>query len=254
MKIVSWNVNGYRAILGKGFTEWFNALDADVVGLQEVKAHKEAVTPAALEYAGYECYWHAAKKPGYSGTALWTRVKPVSYREGFGIEKFDNEGRVQILEFKDFYLLNCYFPNSQDERARLDYKLEFLAQMQQFCDTARKKKKGVIVQGDINIAHTEIDLKNPKTNQNTAGYYIEERDWMTSFLKSGMRDIFRDKNPGKLDQYTWWSYRMGARGRNVGWRIDAHLISPDLVDRVKDTYHLREVMGSDHCPIVLEID
>ena len=253
MKIVSWNVNGYRAILGKGFQEWFKEVDADVIGLQEVKAHQEAVNPAQMEYAGYQCYWHAAKKPGYSGTALWSRIKPVNYQEGLGISKFDVEGRVQILEFKNFYLLNCYFPNSQEERARLDYKLEFCEAIQNFCDKARKKKKGVIVQGDLNVAHTEIDLKNPKTNQNTAGFYIEEREWMTGFLKSGMRDIFRERNEGKLDQYTWWSYRMAARSRNVGWRIDYHVISPDLVNEVTDVQHQRAVMGSDHCPVVLHL-
>ncbi len=253
MKIVSWNVNGYRAILGKGFEKWFKEIDADVIGLQEVKAHKEAVNPAQLEYAGYTCYWHAAKKPGYSGTALWTREKPVDYQEGLGVSKFDAEGRVQVLEFKKFYLLNCYFPNSQEERARLDYKLEFCEEIQNFCDKARKKKMGVIVQGDLNVAHTEIDLKNPKTNQNTAGFYIEEREWMTKFLKSGMRDIYRDLNPGVLDQYTWWSYRMGARARNVGWRIDYHVISPDLVEEVKSVKHERSVMGSDHCPVVIEL-
>ena len=253
MKIVSWNVNGYRAILGKGFQTWFNELDADIVGLQEVKAHKEAVNPAQMEYAGYHCFWNAAKKPGYSGTAIWTKREPISYQDGIGVKKFDDEGRVQILEFKDFYLLNCYYPNSQEERARLEFKLEFNEEILKFCNKVRKKGKGVIVQGDLNVAHTEIDLKNPKTNQNTAGYYIEERDSMTKFLASGMRDIFRDRNPGKLDQYTWWSYRMNARARNVGWRIDYHVISPDLVDQVEDVHHLRQVMGSDHCPVVLQL-
>ena len=252
MKIVSWNVNGYRAILGKGYQDWFKKVDADVIGLQEVKAHKEAVSPEALEFAGYECFWHAAKKPGYSGTALWTRIKPVSYSE-MGISKFDSEGRCQVLEFKKYYILNCYFPNSQDERARLEYKLEFCEEIQKFCNTARKKKKGVIIQGDFNIAHTEIDLKNPKTNQNTAGFYIEEREWMTSFLASGMRDVYREHHLGKEGQYTWWSYRMNARARNVGWRIDYHVISPDLVSEVTELEHQREVMGSDHCPVIVTL-
>ncbi len=253
MKIVSWNVNGYRAILGKGFSEWFNQVDADVVGLQEVKAHKDAVSPEQMERRGYQCFWHAAKKPGYSGVALWTRVEPLSYQEGIGNKKFDDEGRVQILEFKDYYLANCYFPNSQDERARLPYKLEFCDELQKFCTKMQKKGKGVIVQGDLNVAHTDIDLKNPKTNQNTAGFYIEERNWMTDFLASGMRDIFRERNPNVPDLYTWWSYRMSARSRNVGWRIDYHVISPDLVDRVKAVDHQRQVMGSDHCPVYLEL-
>jgi exodeoxyribonuclease-3 len=252
MKIISWNVNGYRAIAGKGFHEWFKKVDADVIGLQEVKAHKEAVNPTLLEIEGYTCYWHAAKKPGYSGTAFWTRIKPINYSE-LGVSKFDAEGRCQILEFKNYYLLNCYFPNSQDERARLDYKLEFCEEIQKFCNNSRKKKKGVIVQGDFNIAHTDIDLKNPKTNQNTAGFYIEEREWMTSFLKSGMKDVYRDQHPGKEGEYTWWSYRMNARARNAGWRIDYHVISPDLVSEVEGLEHQRNVMGSDHCPVVLHL-
>ncbi len=253
MKIVSWNVNGYRAILGKGFQKWFHAQDADVIGLQEVKAHKEAVDPKSIEYAGYECFWHAAKKPGYSGTALWTRVKPVSYQEGFGNAKFDDEGRTQILEFKDFYLLNCYFPNSQDERARLPYKLEFCEEILKFCVKAQKAGKGVIVQGDLNIAHTELDIKNAKSNVDSPGFYIEERNWMTEFLKHGMRDVFRERHPGETGLYTWWSYRANARANNTGWRIDYHVVSSNLVERVKDVDHQRNVFGSDHCPVWIEL-
>jgi exodeoxyribonuclease-3 len=254
MKIVSWNVNGYRAILGKGFQKWFESVDADVIGLQEVKAHKDAVDPKALEYEGYRCYWHAAKKPGYSGTAVWTRVEPISYQEGIGNPKFDDEGRVQILEFKEFYLLNCYFPNSQDERARLGYKLEFCDEILEFCKKAQKKGKEVIVQGDLNIAHENIDLKNFKTNQDTAGFYIEERQWMTKFLKSGMRDVFRERHPDEAGLYTWWSYRANARANNAGWRIDYHVFSSGIADRVKNIDHQRQVMGSDHCPVWVELN
>lgn len=252
MKIVSWNVNGYRAILGKGFQKWFNDVDADIIGLQEVKAHKEAVDPKALEYAGYQCFWNAAKKPGYSGTAIWTRKEPLAYRT-LDIPKFDDEGRVQILEFKDFFLLNCYFPNSQEERARLPYKLEFNEAILDFCKKAQKKGKNVIVQGDLNVAHTELDLKNFKTNQNTAGFYIEEREWMSKFLDSGMRDVFRERHEGETGLYTWWSYRANARANNAGWRIDYHILSPDLVDRVKAIDHQRSVFGSDHCPVFVEL-
>ena len=252
MKIVSWNVNGYRAILGKGFQKWFEDVDADVIGLQEVKAHKEAVDPKLMEYKGYQCFWHAAKKPGYSGTALWTRKEPISYQT-LGISQFDDEGRAQVLEFKDFYLLNCYFPNSQDERKRLAYKLEFNDAILKFCKKAHAKGKNVIVQGDLNVAHTEIDLKNPKTNQNTAGFYIEERDWMTSFLKAGMRDVFRERHVGEPGLYTWWSYRANARANNAGWRIDYHITSPDLVERVTEVDHQRKVFGSDHCPVFIEL-
>lgn len=252
MKIACWNVNGYRAIAGKGFKEWFEAVDADVIGLQEVKAHKESVDPKLLEHAGYKCYWNAAKKPGYSGTAFWSRIEPVNYQVGFGTDHIDDEGRVQILEFKDFHLLNCYFPNSQDERKRLDYKLKFCDEILQFCNKA-KKKKGVIVQGDFNIAHTVLDIKNAKSNENTAGFYIEERNWMTKFLASGMHDVYREKHVDEPGQYTWWSYRANARANNVGWRLDYHVTSPDLVDRVKSVEHLRQVFGSDHCPVILEL-
>jgi exodeoxyribonuclease-3 len=253
MKIVSWNVNGYRAILGKGFQKWFHDVDADVIGLQEVKAHKEAVDPKMLEYQGYQCFWHAAKKPGYSGTALWTRKEPLSYQEGLGNSKIDDEGRVQILEFKDFYLLNCYFPNSQDERARLKYKLEFCDEVLDFCKKAVAKGKQVIVQGDLNIAHTEIDLKNAKTNQDSPGFYPEEREWMTKFLKNGMRDVFRERHPGETGLYTWWSYRANARANNAGWRIDYHVLSDGIADRVKDIDHQRSVFGSDHCPVWVQL-
>lgn len=254
MKIFSWNVNGYRAICGKGFHDWFKNIDADVIGLQEVKAHEDAVDPKLLEHQGYQRFWHAAKKPGYSGTAIWTRVEPVSYQSGLGISQFDDEGRAQVIEFKDFYLLNCYFPNSQDERARLPYKLEFNNAILDFCKNAAKKGKGVIVQGDFNVAHTEIDIKNAKSNVDSPGFYIEEREWMTKFLKEGgMRDVFRERHPGETGLYTWWSYRANARANNVGWRIDYHIVSPDLVDRVQNIDHQRSIMGSDHCPLWIEL-
>jgi exodeoxyribonuclease-3 len=254
MKIFSWNVNGYRAICGKGFDKWFRDIDADVIGLQEVKAHEEAVDPKLLEHKGYQRFWSAAKKPGYSGTAVWTRVEPLDYQPGLGIPKFDDEGRVQVLEFKDFYFLNCYFPNSQDERARLPYKMEFNAAIMDFCKKAAQKGKSVIVQGDFNVAHAEIDIKNAKTNTDSPGFYIEERNWMSTFLKDGtMRDVFRERHPGEAGLYTWWSYRANARANNVGWRIDYHILSPDLVDRVKDIDHQRAVVGSDHCPLWVEL-
>lgn len=254
MKLFCWNVNGYRAIYGKGFDQWFRDIDADVIGLQEVKAHEDAVKPEWLEFKGYQRFWHSAKKPGYSGTAIWTRIEPLSYQAGIGIPKFDDEGRIQVLEFKNFYFLNCYFPNSQDERARLPYKLEFNEAILSFCKKAMKKGKNVIVQGDFNVAHTEIDIKNAKTNEDSPGFYIEERNWMSQFLKEGgMRDVFRERNLGKAGLYTWWSYRANARANNVGWRIDYHVLSPDLVDRVKAIDHQRSVMGSDHCPIWLEL-
>ncbi|MBS1958197.1 MAG: exodeoxyribonuclease III [Bdellovibrionales bacterium] len=253
MKIYSWNVNGYRAICGKGFDKWFDGVDADVIGLQEVKAHKEAVDPKLLEKKGYELFWHAAKKPGYSGVATWSRVELLSYQAGIGIPKFDDEGRVQILEFKNYYLLNCYFPNSQPERARLKYKLEFNEAILDFCKKAHKKGKAVIVQGDLNVAHTEMDIKNAKSNVDSPGFYIEERDWMSKFLSKGMRDVFREKNPTEPHHYTWWSYRANARANNVGWRIDYHVLSESIADRVKSIGHQPKVFGSDHCPVYIEM-
>jgi exodeoxyribonuclease-3 len=253
MKIVSWNVNGYRAILGKGFQNWFHKVNADVIGLQEVKAHREAVDPKMLAYEGYEVFWHAAKKPGYSGTAIFSRVKPLAYREGIGEPKFDDEGRIQILEFENFHLLNCYFPNSQDERARLGYKIEFCDAIFDYCKKTIKGGKGVIVQGDLNIAHTELDIKNAKSNLDSPGFYIEEREWMSKFLKNGMRDVFRERHPGETGLYTWWSYRANARANNTGWRIDYHVVSDNLVEQVRDIGHERQVFGSDHCPVWIEL-
>ncbi len=253
MKIISWNVNGYRAIYQKGFADWFKKTNADIIGLQEVKGHKDAVNPEWLEFQGYTCFWHAAKKPGYSGTAVWSRIKPLKYQEGIGVQEIDDEGRVQILEFDDFYLLNAYFPNSQDERARLQYKLNFCDEILKWTKKARKKKE-VIIQGDLNIAHTSIDLKNPKTNEDSPGYYIEERNWMSDYLKlTDMKDAFRDQNPGGEGLYTWWSYRMNARARNTGWRIDYHLLSEGLTDRIKKIDHERSQFGSDHCPVFVEL-
>lgn len=240
--------------MGKGFEKWFNDIDADVIGLQEVKAHEEAVNPKLLEYKGYQRFWNAAKKPGYSGTAIWTRVEPLSYQAGLGIPEYDDEGRAQVMEFKDFYLLNCYFPNSQDERARLPYKLGFNEAIFKFCKNAHKKGKSVIVQGDFNVAHTEIDIKNAKSNQDSPGFYIEERNWMTEFLTKGeMCDVFRERNPGVTGLYTWWSYRANARANNVGWRLDYHVTSPSLTDRIKKIDHQRAIMGSDHCPVWVEL-
>jgi exodeoxyribonuclease-3 len=249
MKIVSWNVNGYRAIAGKGFAKWFQDQNADVVGLQEVKAHEDAVDSKIKSFDGYQCYWHAAKKPGYSGTAIWTKKEPLDYRAGIGIAEIDDEGRVQIMEFKDFTLLNCYFPNSQDERARLPYKLRFCAAIEAFCKDQIKKGKPVMVQGDLNVAHTPLDIKNAKSNEDSPGFYIEERNWMTDFLKTGMRDVFRERNPNIPGLYTWWSYRANARANNVGWRIDYQVVSSDLVERVLEIDHQRQVFGSDHCPV-----
>ena len=253
MKFHCWNVNGYRAILGKGYLDWFKKMDSDVVSLQEVKAQLQQVDPKATEMKGYKLFWNAAVKPGYSGTATWTKVEPLDYQPGFGIPEYDQEGRVQIFEFKDYFYINAYFPNSQPERARLKYKLGFCEQMTNFCKKAQKKGKEVIVCGDYNVAHTPLDIKNAKSNEDSPGFYIEEREWMTSYLKSGMRDVFREKHKDEPGHYSWWSYRANARANNVGWRIDYHTVSPGLVDRVKDVAINPKVLGSDHCPVYLEL-
>lgn len=255
IKFECWNVNGYRAILGKGFRKWFESTNADVVSLQEVKAFAEQVNPADIDFDGYERFWNAAKKPGYSGTATWIKKslakKIVNYTPGIGMPEFDNEGRVQIFEFNDFFYLGAYFPNSQAERARLKYKIEFCDEVLAFTKKAHKKGKPVVLCGDWNIAHTEIDIKNPKSNEDSPGFYIEEREWMSKFLKNGVCDVFRARHPNEPNHYTWWSYRSNARAKNVGWRIDYHVVSDALVDRVKDVTISNKVMGSDHCPVGL---
>lgn len=256
IKFECWNVNGYRAVLGKGFKKWFEDQEADVVSLQEVKAFAEQINPNDIDFKGYERFWNAAKKPGYSGTATWIKSslakKIEDYKPGFGIEEYDQEGRTQIFEFKDFYYLAAYFPNSQAERARLKYKLGFCDEVQKFVKKAHKKGKPVILCGDWNIAPTEIDLKNPKSNEDSPGYYQEERDWMSQFLtKTSVQDVFRNKHPQEPSHYTWWSYRSNARANNVGWRIDYHIISDELADRVKEVSISHQTLGSDHCPVEL---
>lgn len=257
MKFYCWNVNGFRAILKKGYLDWFQSHGADVISLQEVKAHEHQVDPSAVQIPGYKLFWNAAVKPGYSGTATWIKTKtmgePISYSTVLCDNALDNEGRAQIFEFKDFIYFNGYFPNSQEERKRLKEKLNYMDSLTKLCASSIKKGKGIIVCGDYNIAHTEIDLKNPKTNQNTAGYYIEEREAMTKFLKSGMHDVFRERHPGEENHYSWWSYRFNAREKNVGWRIDLHCVSENLLPRVKDVSIKSDIIGSDHCPVYLEL-
>jgi len=254
MKVVSWNVNGIRACERGGFVDWFKSEKADVVCLQEVKAFSEQVSPEALNPAGYHSVFHSAKKPGYSGVALYSKKEPLAITTGIGIEAIDNEGRVLSAEYPgDIVVISAYFPNSQREHQRLGYKLEFCAAMLAYCDKLRAKGKHLVLCGDYNIAHTEIDLKNPKSNQKNAGFLPEERAWMTSFLKAGYVDTFRKLHPDEPGHYTWWSYRPGVREKNVGWRIDYTCINPELQDRVKKATILSDVKGSDHCPVRLEL-
>lgn len=249
MKFISWNVNGLRACVGKGFGETFKELDADFLCLQETKMQAGQLD---LEFEGYTSYWNYAEKKGYSGTAIFTKHQPVSVAYGIGIEDHDHEGRVITLEMQDFYLVTVYTPNSQDGLRRLDYRMtwedDFLEYLKRL-----DAKKPVIVCGDLNVAHKEIDLKNPKTNRKNAGFTDEERGKMTQLLSNGFTDTFRYFYPDKTDIYSWWSYRFKAREKNSGWRIDYFIVSERLTNRLEDAKIHTEIYGSDHCPVELTI-
>ena len=250
MKLVSWNVNGIRAVLTKGFQEFFKEVDADIFCIQETKCQEGQVD---LSFEGYESYWNSAEKKGYSGTAIFTKIKPISVKYGIGIEEHDKEGRVITLEFKDFYMVNIYTPNSKRELERLDYRQIWEDEIRKYLLNLNKTKP-VIMCGDLNVAHKEIDLKNPKTNTHNAGFTIEERNKMTELLNAGFIDTFRYLYPEKTDSYSWWSYMRKAREKNVGWRIDYFIVSDDLKKKIKEANIYQDIMGSDHCPIGLEID
>ncbi len=249
MKLISWNVNGLRACLKKGFLEYFHRVNADIFCIQETKLQKGQID---LDLPGYEQYWNDAVKKGYSGTAVFTKKTPLSIQYGVGIEEHDQEGRVITLEFQEFYLVNVYTPNSQRELARLSYRMEW---EDMFRDYLKKLDavKPVILCGDLNVAHKEIDLKNPKANQRNAGFTDEEREKMTALLDAGFIDTFRYFYPDKKEAYTWWSYITKARERNAGWRIDYFIVSERLKHVLKDAQIHADVMGSDHCPVALEL-
>ncbi len=254
MKFISWNVNGLRAVCGKGFADIFVDLDADFFCLQETKMQAGQLD---LEFPGYRSYWNYADKKGYSGTAVYTRHEPLEVTYGIGMDEHDHEGRVITLEMEDFYLVCVYTPNSQDELKRLDYRMRWEDDFRAYlCRLASKDggKKGVIVCGDLNVAHQEIDLKNPKTNRRNAGFTDEERGKFTELLESGFIDTFRHFHPDARDIYSWWSYRFQARQKNAGWRIDYFVVSDNLRDRLKDARIHTEIFGSDHCPVELTID
>jgi exodeoxyribonuclease-3 len=256
MKLASWNVNGIRAAQKGGFLKWLAQEDADAVCLQETKAQPEKVDgqldALILRPEGYRSYWHSAEKPGYSGVALYLKKEPLDVRHGIGVPEIDREGRVIVAEYKDITLINAYFPNSQREHARLPYKLAFCAEMLKYCEKLRSSGKQIVLCGDFNIAHEEIDLKNPKSNRDNAGFLPEERAWMTTFLKTGYVDTFRKFEPGP-GHYTWWSYRPGVRAKNVGWRIDYFVVNHEHADRLRSAAHRPDVLGSDHCPVVLTL-
>lgn len=249
MKFISWNVNGLRACVGKGFSEIFKTLDADFFCLQETKMQQGQLD---LEFEGYTSYWNYADKKGYSGTAIYTRHTPLNVNYGIGIDEHDHEGRVITLEMNDFYLVTVYVPNSQNELKRLPYRMkwedDFLAYIKKL-----DEKKPVIYCGDLNVAHKEIDIKNPKSNRRNAGFTDEEREKMTTVLSNGFTDTFRFFYPEQTDIYSWWSYRFHAREKNAGWRIDYFITSKRLDDRLVDAKIHTEIMGSDHCPVELTI-
>jgi exodeoxyribonuclease-3 len=249
MKLVSWNVNGLRACLGKGFQDFFNQVDADIFCLQETKLQPEQVE---VSFEGYQQYFNSAVKKGYSGTAVFCKKEPLSVCFDLCMDKHNDEGRVITLEYEDFYLVTVYTPNSKKELARLDYRMEWEDDFRAYV-LGLDQKKPVIICGDLNVAHQEIDLKNPKSNTKSAGFTMEERDKMTKLLGSGFIDTFRYKYPDKIEAYTWWSYMFHAREKNVGWRIDYFLASERLKNQIEDSKIHMDVMGSDHCPVELII-
>lgn len=248
MKLISWNVNGLRACAGKGFGESFKALDADVVCLQETKMQAGQLD---LEFDGYESYWNYADKKGYSGTAIYTRVKPLSVSNDIGIDEHDHEGRVITMEFDDFYLVCVYVPNSQDELKRLTYRMKWEDDFRSYV-SGLAEKKGVVICGDLNVAHNDIDIKNPTSNRHNAGFTDEERGKFNALLDAGFVDSWRMLNPDTV-KYSWWSYRFKARERNAGWRIDYFIVSESMKDRISGAEIHNEIFGSDHCPVELDL-
>lgn len=250
MKLISWNVNGLRAVLKKGFEDFFYDIDADIFCIQETKMQEGQIEN--FELKGYKQYWNSAIKKGYSGTAIFTKVEPISASYGIGIEEHDQEGRVITLEFEKFYLVNIYVPNSKRELERLDYRMIWEDEIRKYLCNLNKKKP-VIMCGDLNVAHEEIDLKNPKTNRRNAGFTDEERNKMTELLSANFTDSFRYIYPEKI-AYSWWSYMGNAREKDIGWRIDYFIVSSDIKEEIKDAYIFKDIYGSDHCPVGLDIE
>ncbi len=248
LKLLSWNVNGYRAALKKGFGPFIGGCGADILGLQEVKSRPEQLTPADTDFPGYKYAWNCAERKGYSGVAAFYRQEPLEVSNGFGVERFDSEGRVIALEYPKFHLLNVYFPNGGQGPERLKYKLDFYDAFLDHIEKLRKTGKAVIFCGDVNTAHNEIDLARPKENVENSGFMPVERAWLDKISGKGWVDTFRAFHP-EPDQYTWWDYKTRARERNVGWRIDYFFINKEKASLVKDAFILPEVQGSDHCPV-----
>ena len=249
MKFISWNVNGLRACMGKGFPDFFAEADADFFCLQETKLQAGQID---LDLPGYHQYWCYAEKKGYSGTAIFAKKEPISIRYGLGVEELDNEGRMITLEYRDFFLITCYTPNAQRELARLDHRLRWDEAFRSYIRTLDKEKP-VILCGDLNVAHQEIDLKNPKSNRGNAGFSDEERESFGKHLDAGFTDTFRHLHPDVTGCYTWWSYMFKAREKNAGWRIDYFLVSDRLADKITDAPIYSDILGSDHCPVGLKL-
>lgn len=249
MKLISWNVNGLRAIINKGFNEFFKEIDADIFCIQETKLQEGQIE---FKPKGYYVYWNSAIKKGYSGTAVFSKIKPKTVNYGIGIKEHDQEGRVITLEYEKFYLVNCYTPNSQRELMRLEYRVKWEKDFREYL-IGLNKLKPVILCGDLNVAHKEIDLKNPNTNRHNAGFTDEERNEMTNLLNSGFIDSFRYLYPDKTEIYSWWSYMFHAREKNSGWRIDYFIVSDSIKKNVEDSKILTQITGSDHCPVELDI-
>ena len=250
MRLVSWNVNGLRACLKKGFVESVSGLDADVICLQETKMERGQ---AQVDLPGYHEYWNSAEKKGYSGTAVFTRREPLSVSYGMDMERHDHEGRLITLEYPGFWLVNCYTPNAQEGLARIDYRMQWEDDLRDYL-MSLDRTKPVVYCGDLNVAHEEIDLKNPKTNRGNAGFSDQEREKLTALLSSGFADSFRRLYPDRAGAYSWWSYRFHARENNAGWRIDYFIVSERLMGRVRDAAIHPDIFGSDHCPVSLELD
>lgn len=252
MKILSWNINGIRAIEKKGFIEFLHKESPDILCLQETKCHPEQLTDKLLKPDGYHSYWSSAEKKGYSGVCVYTKQEPLSVKYGFGIKEFDSEGRILILEFNDFILFNIYYPNGGSGNKRVPYKLDFYKAFLDYANKLKKKRKKLVICGDVNTAHTEIDLARPKSNEKNTGFLPEERAWVSKFLDNGYIDTFRylNKDPGN---YTWWDYKTKARERDVGWRIDYFFISENLLSKLKKAFIMKYILGSDHCPTGIEL-
>lgn len=253
MNITTWNVNGYRALLKKEGFDWVKSINPDILCLQEIKVKHDQLSEQEQKLLNYSVVWNSAERPGYSGTAMFYKMDPINFELGLGNQEFDTEGRVIRFKYPDFYLYNIYFPNGGEENKRVPFKLDFYEHLLTIIDKIHESGENVIVTGDFNTAHNEIDLKNPKANEKNTGFLPEERKWIDIYLDHGLVDIYRFLYPEKID-YTWWTYRMNARARNIGWRLDYFLISENLVPKVRDVIIYDEIMGSDHCPVSLLLE